>query len=54
MLLRIIILSIIGYLLYRMIKRAFTTTVHVKGRPKSENKIGYKNKVEDADYEEIE
>jgi hypothetical protein len=54
MLIRIIILSIIGYLLYRMIRHALTPTAHVKGRPKSEKKINYKDKAEDADFEEIE
>jgi hypothetical protein len=54
MLFRILILSLAGYLLYRMIKQAFTPKSHVKGKPKSEKKINYSNKIEDADFEEID
>jgi len=54
---RIILLGILGYILYRLIKPAFSpkpANPHVKGDVQDESMIQKKKNVEDAEFEDLD
>jgi hypothetical protein len=54
---RLLIVAIIGYFLYRMVKRFITPAKHnphVQGKSKKSGDLKNRNDIEDIDYEDIE
>lgn len=54
---RLLILAIIGYFLYKMVKWFITPphqNPHVHGKSKDDHDIKNRNDIQDADYEDIE
>jgi hypothetical protein len=54
MLFRIILLSILGYLLYRYLKKMLSPPSQVKGQAHSREKKKNKDNIEDAEFEDID
>ena len=54
MLLRIILLIILGYLVYRFIKRVLSPPSPVKGQRRNSEKKKYDANIEDAEYEDLD
>ena len=55
--LRLLILAIIGYFLYKMVKRFITPppqNPHVHGKSEDDHDLKKRNDIQDADYEDIE
>jgi len=54
---RLLILAIIGYFFYRMIKRFITPTKqnpHVQGKSKNNSDLVNRNDIQDIDYEDVD
>jgi hypothetical protein len=54
---RLLIVAIIGYFLYRMVKRFITPgkqNPHVQGKSRKSKDLKNRNDIEDIDYEDIE
>ena len=54
---RLLILAIIGYFFYRMVKRFITPekqNPHVHGKSKNKSDIVTRNDIQDIDYEDVE
>jgi len=54
---RLLIFAIIGYFLYRMVKRFITPekpNPHVRGDSKKETDLKKRNDIQDIDYEDVE
>ena len=54
---RLLILAIIGYFVYRLVKRFLTpakTNPHVRGNSRKETDLKNRNDIEDIDYEDVD
>lgn len=54
---RLLILTIIGYFLYKMIKRLISPAKqnpHVQGNSNKNNDLSKRNDIQDIDYEDVE
>jgi hypothetical protein len=54
---RLLILAIIGYFIYRVVKRFITPAKqnpHVQGKSREETDIRKRNDIQDIDYEDVE
>jgi hypothetical protein len=54
---RLLIFAIIGYFLYRMVKRFITSAKqnpHVQGKSKKDTDLKNRNDIQDIDYEDVE
>jgi hypothetical protein len=54
---RLLILTLIGYFLYRVVKRLFITAKrnpNVQGRSRKESDLKKRNDIQDIDYEDVE
>ena len=54
---RLLILAIIGYFIYRVVKRFITPAKqnpHVQGDSREESDIRKRNDIQDIDYEDVE
>jgi hypothetical protein len=54
---RLLIFAIIGYFLYRMVKRLITPSKpnpHVRGDSEKETNLKNRNDIQDIDYEDVE
>jgi hypothetical protein len=54
---RLLIFAIIGYFLYRMVKRFITSVKHnphVQGKSRNSNDLKKRNDIQDIDYEDVE
>lgn len=54
---RLLIVAIIGYFLYRIVKRFITPAKqnpHVQGKSRKSSDLKNRNDIEDIDYEDIE
>jgi len=54
---RLLIFAIIGYFLYKLVKRFLTTSKqnpHVHGKSEKDTNLKKRNDIQDIDYEDIE
>jgi hypothetical protein len=54
MLLRIILLSILGYLFFRFVKKMLSPPPPVRGQAQSKEKKKYNTNIEDAEFEDLD